>query len=120
MSFFLAATVNQLRSVAESAMQDAVTINTPGTPVSDGAGGYTPGTSTTVTVNGWLRERSGAEAINADRLTEIGRYELWLPHDQAIDATATVTIGGQVYRVVYAPAVSWMTPYRAIGLELVV
>lgn len=109
--------VAALRSVEGSAHPTTVTIRTPTVPTSDGAGGFTPNPPSTTTVAGRVVPRSGDEALDNDRLAEIGRYVLRVATDTAISADATVSAGGRSWRVVYTPPADALDAVREIGLE---
>lgn len=90
-----------MRSTLEDGFYpDSCTIRTPGSPVSDGMGGTTPGTPTDVTgVPCHLSGNSGDEAEIAQRMSADAERLLKLHYDQAILVTDQVIHSGVTYEV---------------------
>lgn len=109
-----------LSSLAESAMEDTATIVTPGAPTSNGRGGETPGAATTRT--SVCRFLPGAGDEGEPALGELRAAQadarLWLPlASPAVALTATVTVLGLRWQVVYAPPTDALSAYRLLGIK---
>lgn len=115
MSLFAAAELASLRSLAESAMGDTVTIVTT-TTVSDGAGGQTESTTTT-TSRGRLQLASGSETQSATQIQARGQYRLSLPVTTTVSPTDQIQVGGRTFEIRWAPPVVNHSVVRTLGLE---
>ena len=69
--------------------------------ISDGRGGYVPGTSTTITtVANVQRTLSASEQETADRLGVVSPAVIRLPVSTAIEPSDTITVGQSTFQVV--------------------
>ena len=99
-------------------MRDAYVVVRP-TRVSDGGGGWTPGTPTTMSGIGvlevtprYLFEQGGPQ------VQQRGKYQLRVPvTDTQILPADVLTIGGRTLRVVFTPTTSANSLTRLIGLD---
>ena len=101
-------------------MRDAYVVVRP-TRVSDGGGGWTPGTPTTMSGIGvlevtprYLFEQNAASG----QVQQRGKYQLRVPvTDTQILPADVLTIGGRTLRVVFTPTTSANSLTRLIGLD---
>lgn len=108
LTVFRAAFVEQL-------MPDACTISTP-TSTSDGGGASTPGAPTVATSCCRLWTRAG-RLEQADQVQQRGSYGLALPVDVAVAPTASISVGGRAFKIVYQPPVVGLSFEQELGLE---
>lgn len=116
MTLLDAATIADLTTLDESAMNETFTV-TYTTSVSDGAGGSTESV-TTATTPGYLWSVSGDEA-GIDQIRAQGRHRIAVPKTLSVPATARITqvATGKVFNVKYPFPVSAYSTSRIIGLE---
>ena len=96
---FVTAELTELRADQTSTMDLACVISTQGVAVSDGAGGFTDGTATTVSVACRVGPPSTDEREVASRLSQALDAVLTLPWGTAVPATGSIAVGGRTYQV---------------------
>lgn len=113
-----AATIADLSLLDISAMNESFTLSSPGTPVTDGGGGATPGAPVTVTTVGYLWSVSGDEA-GVDQVKALGKHRVAIPKTVAVLPTATVTqvSTGKVFGIVYVFPTTAYSTSLILGLE---
>ncbi len=92
--------LTEYRADQVSAMPDVCLVSTPGASVSDGAGGFTDGTATTITVACRVGPPSTAEREIASRLGQETDTVVTMPYGTLIPEGATITAGGTAYQEV--------------------
>jgi hypothetical protein len=113
-----AATIADLSLLDISAMNESFTLTSPGTPVSDGGGGTTPGTPVTATTVGYLWSVSGDEA-GTDQIKALGKHRVAVPKTVTVLPTATITqvSTGKVFEIKYVFPTTAYSTSLIIGLE---
>lgn len=99
----------------DALMPDTCAITTVAS-VSDSGGASTPGTPTAATSVCRLWQRSGRQEEQA-RIVERGQYGLALPVDVSVSPSATVTVSGRTFRIVWQPPVVGLSLEQELGLE---
>lgn len=104
-----------LTEIAETMLVEACTVVHPGTPVSDGAGGFTDGTAVEVETSCQrLASLSDAEREVAGRLAIVRPVVLVLPVATVIDEGDEVAIGAERFVVKAVAAGTWATRVRVL------
>jgi len=95
------AELEQLRTEANRLLTATCTIVAPGSPVSDGAGGWTDGTPTTTGpfACSIRMPRAGVEEETAARLQLSNPWVVLLPAGTDIPASSHIIIGAKTYEV---------------------
>lgn len=99
-----ASELSQLRSEAERLLTESCVVRSPGTPVSDGAGGTTPGTpsdsaSTACSRHIPTARGSSGELQLANQLQLVNPWLIQLPVGTSVDGEDQIVIGSDVYEV---------------------
>lgn len=100
MGFFTAVDLAELRAEQIAAMDTTCAVLTPALAVSDGAGGSTPGTQTSVTVVCRVGNPTALEGLTADRQSQDTDVAITVPYGVAVTRASEITVGGVTYRVV--------------------
>jgi SPP1 family predicted phage head-tail adaptor len=112
---FSAAELTDLRADQEDAMDKTCLVVTHGATVSDSAGGWTPGTDTTVSVACRVGPPSNDERVIAERLGQQVDAVVTLPYDTTLSAANSITVDGVTYQVEGINAAqSFVTAVRAL------
>lgn len=119
MSFFSAADIDRLAAVHTRTFDQTCAVVTPGAMTSDGAGGETEGTPTTLSVPCRIDPAGALDQQIADRLGQTVDAVVTLPVDTALTATQRIEApaGVAVYEVVSVnsdPSQSWRTAVQAL------
>lgn len=103
-------------AVVSELMPDTYSI-TRTTSISDGGGGFTEGTTTTLTGPCGFAVNNGQLEQSGDQVQQRGSYRIRVPIDADIRPTDPIQIFGRTFRIVWTPPVSALSLFRRIGLE---
>ena len=121
MGLLSSAQLTAMRAQATASLDQSCTVTTPASEVDDGAGGTTPGSTSSVTVACRVSTPNGSDQRIAERLGVVIDAVLTVPHGTSVDRRGTVAVsGGGTYEVVVPnDDESYKTAVRVLAKRLV-